>query len=224
MKVYPIFLNNLAGRRCVVFGTGHEAERKIQGLLDCDAEVVVISPEVSDTIRAWVEADQVVWEARTYRSGDLKDAFLAIVVEINPPVTRPIWEEAQERKVLINAMDDVPHCTFVAGSVVQRGPLVISISSSGSAPTLSVRIRQKMEREFGPEYAVFLTIMQSLREPMKAHYPEFEERRRRWYTLVDSDVLELIKVGEMSRAYRRIEELVGFEWSETFHEDIRLEF
>jgi siroheme synthase-like protein len=108
-------------------------------------------------------------------------------------------------------MDDVPHCNFVSGSVVRRGPLVISISTSGAAPTLSVRLRQRMEEEFGPEYEAFLHVMQALRDPMAAHYPGFDERRRLWYEVADSEVLELLRLGLSREAHARIASIVGEE-------------
>lgn len=209
MKPYPIFLNNLDAQRSLVVGGDHEAERKVGDLLACDANVTVISPELTDALRHWVEEGTIDWLARDYRPGDLEGAFLVIISETNPEKTAPIWEEAQARNVLINAMDDVPHCTFVAGSVVRRGPLVISISTSGAAPALSVRLRQRMEDSFGPEYAAFLDIMQALREPMAEHYPDFDARRDRWYAIVDSDVLDLLRDGRRADAFARIESIVG---------------
>ncbi len=195
MKTYPIFLNDLAGRPCVVFGSNHEAERKIKGLLDCDASVTVIHPQLSEVLQQLFEAGDIAWRAREYRPGDLKNAFLAIASEPNESVNRAIWEEAEAEKVLFNAMDDVPHCTFVAGSVVRQGPLVISISTSGCAPALSVRLRQQFEPEFGPEYGEFLHLMKSLRPAMSDQYKSFGERRDQWYALVDGPLLEMVKSG-----------------------------
>lgn len=209
MKPFPIYLNNLSAARSIVIGGGHEAERKTGDLLQCDANVTVISPEVSEQLGAWADEEVIRWIRRDYQRGDLEDAFLVIISETNPQRTRPIWEEAQEKNVLINAMDDVPHCNFVSGSVVRRGPLVLSISTSGCAPTLSVRLRQRMEDEFGPEYASFLHIMRALRAPMAAHYPDFEERRRRWYEVVDSNVLDHLREGRLQQAHERIAALVG---------------
>lgn len=209
MKVFPIFLNNLHEQRSIVIGGGHEAERKVGDLLECDANVTVISPDASDTLRRWAEDGVIAWHERGYREGDLKGAFLVIVSETNPEATAPIWEEAQKENVLINAMDDVQHCNFVGGSIVRQGPLTLSISTSGCAPALSVRMRQRFEEEFGPEYDVFLRIMRALREPMASHHPGFEERRRRWYEIVDGDVLDLLRDGRLEEAHRRIADIVG---------------
>ena len=208
MKVYPIFLNNLSGRRCVVFGGNHEAERKVQDLLACDATVEVISASVTPGLATAAEANQIRWTPRSYQPGDLRDAFLTIVSVTDPAATRPIYEEAEREKVLINAMDDVPHCTFVAGSVIRRDPLVISISTSGAAPALSVRLRERLEQEIGPEYETFAALLGSLREPMATRYPDFDERRSRWYRLVDSDLLDVLRDQGTAAARERIAQLV----------------
>lgn len=209
MTPFPIYLNNLDEQRSVVIGGNHEAERKVGELLEVDANVTLIAPDPPDALKEWAANDTIEWIEREYQYGDLEGAFLVIVSETNPEKTHPIWEEAQERNVLINAMDDVPHCNFVNGSFIRRGPLVISISTSGAAPALSVRLRQEMEEAFGPEYEVFLNIMQKLREPMAEQYPDFDERRDLWYEIVDSDVLALLRQGRRTDALDRIESIVG---------------
>lgn len=209
MTVYPIFLNDLAGRPCVVLGSGHDAVRKVHELLACDARVTVVSPTLPAALRPLADAGQLTWIARAYAPGDLKGAFLAVATETNPAQTAPMWEEAQAEKVLFNAVDDVPHCSFVAGSVVRRGPLVFSVSTSGCAPALSVRIRERLEATFGPEYGALAAWMGTLRAPMAERYPDFEERRRRWYALVDSDLLDLLRDGRHDEALRRLEEIAG---------------
>lgn len=211
MKVLPIFLNNLEGRRCVVVGGDHEAERKATDLLACDAPVTLIAPEVTPALQQLADDGALTWVRRDYQEGDLKDTFLVIISETNPARTQPMWEEAQREKVLINAMDDVPHCTFVAGSVIRRGPLVVSISTSGAAPALSVRLRQQLSDTFGPEYEHFLHWAKALREPMAATYPDVRTRKELWYELVDSKVLDLLRSGDVDAAYQTLAGIVGDE-------------
>ncbi len=210
MNPFPIFLNDLEGRPCVMFGSGHEAERKVDTLLEYGASVTVINPELSEPLRTHFEAGDIAWRARSYRPGDLKNVYLAIVSEPNPAYSRPIWEEAEAEKVLFNAMDDVQHCNFVSGSVIKRGPLVISISTSGCAPALAVRLRQRFEKEFGPEYGTYLELMKSLRPVMQERFKAFEERRTKWYELVDGPLFEIIKSGDHQKVDAFLEEFFGY--------------
>lgn len=209
MNPFPIFLNDLAGRPCVVFGSGHEAERKVDTLLEYDASVTVINPELSPPLQQHFEAGDIAWRARCYRRGDLKNVYLAIASEPNPEVNRLIWEEAEFEKVLFNAMDDVQHCTFVSGSVIKRGPLVITISTSGCAPALAVRLRQRFEKEFGPEYGEYLELMKSLRPAMAERFTTFDERRDKWYELVDGPLFDMVRDGRKAEVEAYLRNFLG---------------
>ena len=104
-------------------------------------------------------------------------------------------------------VDDVPRCNWVAGSVVRRGALQVAISTSGVAPALAVRLRERLERELGEEYATLLAWLEPLRPEMVRRFPDPHERRAAWYRIVDSDVLDLLRAGETDTARRRLEEL-----------------
>jgi len=209
MKVYPIFLNDLAGRKCVVIGGNHEAARKVVDLLSCDASVTVITPAPSDSLIQLSKDGRVDWIDRKYRAGDLSQAFIVIVSEPHLEDVDAIWQEGNEERALINVMDDVPHCSFVAGSVVRQGQLTVSISTSGAAPALAVRLRQRLESMFDQEYASFLDVMGGLRETMATRFPDFEERRKCWYELVDSDILRLVGAGKSAEANQLLHDIVG---------------
>lgn len=209
MKPYPIFLVGLDQRQCIVIGGGHEAEYKVKSLLDCDARVTLISPTISATVQAWVEEGRVSWLARSYAPGDLQGAFLVVAERGDAAANEQIFQEATAVGALVNVMDDIPHCNYVAGSIVRQGALTIAISTSGCAPALAVRLRQRFEQEFGPEYALFLEWLRQVRAPLAEQVPHFAERRTRWYELVDSDVLPLLQAGQLAEAESRLADIMG---------------
>lgn len=213
MAVYPVFLNNLSEQRTLIFGGNDEAERKAGELLEVGANVTLFTPDPTETLRRYAEQGRLEWVDRWYEPGDLEGAFMVIVSELDPEATDPIWEEADERNVLFCAMDDIPHCNFFNGSVVRRGPLVIAISTTGAAPTVSVRIRERLEEEFGPEYAHYLELMEALRDPMARQHPDFDERLELWYELVDSPLLALIEDERYDLARSLVGEIAGEEVS-----------
>lgn len=211
MKVYPIYLNRLNEKKTVLIGGNHEAERKARELLECDAKLTVISESLTDDLYQLAENQKITWIPRDYREGDLEGAFLVIVADFSGDTNERVYREADEQGILVNVMDDIPHCTFTFGSLVKRGPLTLSISTSGAAPTLAVRLRQRFEKEFGKEYAPFLEFMQQLRDPMAVHHKDFETRKKLWYQLIDSDILDHFKNGREEKAIRRAGEIVGVE-------------
>jgi precorrin-2 dehydrogenase len=208
MNYYPIFLN-LQGRRCVVIGGGVIAEGKVRGLLEAEADVIVIAPELTHNLHAWVTEGRVSHLARPYQPGDLAGVFLAISATDDRKVNARVWEEANARNLPVNVVDDTPHCNFIAPSILRRGDLSVAISTSGKAPALAVRLREQLEDLIGDEHARFLELAGTLREPLAARYPSFEQRKALWYQLVDSDVLALLKRGDETSARQRMTEIMG---------------
>jgi len=210
MKVYPIYLTRLNEKKTVIIGGNHEAERKTEELLAVDAIITLIADDVTDALKTLIDDNpNIHWIKRRYKYGDLKNAHLVIVGDFEGDENKQIHREANERDILVNVMDDIPNSNFAFGSLIKRGPLNVSISTSGSAPALAVRFRQKLEKLFGEEHGRFLEFARTLRDPMAKHYPDFEERKRRWYNLVDSDVIELIRRGDEEAAAKKAAQFVG---------------
>ena len=205
---YPVLLD-LRGRACVVIGGGTIATGKVEGLLEAGAWVTVIAPQLSPALAALAEAGQVRHLARAYQPGDLAEAFLAVGATDDRSANAAVWAEAQARNLLFNAVDDVPHCNFIAPSLLRQGDLTVAISTSGKAPALAVRLKEKLAPQFGSEYARFLELAGELREGLATAVPDFEARRALWYQLVDSDVLALLKAGDEAGARARIAEVTG---------------
>lgn len=207
---YPIYLN-LRGRRCVVVGGGAVAEGKVRGLLAAGAEVSVVAPELSPELQRLAREGCVTHLERGYLPGDLAGAFLAISATDDRAVNEQVWREATERDVLVNVVDDTPHCNFIAPAILRQGDLAIAISTGGKAPVLAVRLREQFEKLVGPEHARFLELAGALREPVAARWPSFDIRRALWYQLVDSDVLDLLRRGDEAAARSRMAEIMGLE-------------
>ncbi len=205
---YPIFLS-LQGRCCVVIGGGPVAAGKVRGLLEAGAAVTVISPELTPNLQALAAEAHIAYLQRGYRPGDLAEAFLVISATADRAVNEAVWEEANARNILINVVDDTPHCSFIAPAILRRGDLTLAISTSGKAPALAVQLRDWLDRFLGDEYAHFLELAGALREPLAERYPDFEQRRTLWYRLVNSDVLELLRQGDEIGARKRITEIMG---------------
>jgi precorrin-2 dehydrogenase / sirohydrochlorin ferrochelatase len=209
MKVYPIYLNQLHEKKTVLIGGNHEAERKTRELLECDANLTVISIRLTDELHRLESEKRFTWIPREYRYGDLKGAFLVIAAEFTGDTNKRVFSEANKLGILVNVMDDIPHCNFAFGSLVKRGPLTLSVSTSGAAPALAVRLRERFENEFGPEYGVFLDFMQKLRKPMSRHHTVFDDRKRIWYNLIDSGILEHMRNGNTEHAIGLAADIAG---------------
>lgn len=205
----PILLANLDTVRTVVVGGGTVAEGKVLQMLESGAQITIISPELTSRLRELADMDEITHLAREYRQGDFEGAFLIIGATDDRAVNAAVWDEAKSRNILCNVVDDPPHCNFYAVSVVRQGDLTIGISTNGVAPALSNRIRKRFEHEFGPEYGEFLAIMRERRPIIAEHLPCFNCRRDRWYSIVDTNVLDLLRDGQRDEAIALIDGIAG---------------
>jgi precorrin-2 dehydrogenase/sirohydrochlorin ferrochelatase len=209
LRSYPINLVGLAARRCVVVGGGEVAQRKVESLLEAGAErVVVISPRLTHKLRALLQANRIEHCPRGYRQGDLESAFVVVAATGDPDVNRDVWQEAQERSLLINVVDDPHRCNFFVPSVVRRGDLTISICTGGQDPALSARLRQELEPRFGREYSAFLEIAGGLRDRVGRELTG-RARLRFWQALTDSQILALLKEGKRREAERLANDILA---------------
>lgn len=174
--MYPLFLN-LRGRSCMVIGGNEAAEAKIRDLLGTGAQIKVIAPEVTDAITVWAGTGRVQWENRHYEKGDVRDAFL-VFTAAGSSTNAEVYAEADARKTLCNAVDDVEHCNCYAAAVVRRDPLQLAISTAGNSPALTQRLRLELEQQFGPEYSSWVKELGELRRRLFSE-PDLDPDTRR---------------------------------------------
>jgi precorrin-2 dehydrogenase/sirohydrochlorin ferrochelatase len=187
MSLFPIFLK-LAGRPCIVIGAGHLAESKIESLQAANAQITVIAPEASERIRSLAEAGEVQYHRRAYVEGDLTGHFLVVAATNVPAVNRAVFQEATEKGVLCNAVDDPPFCDFYFPSVVRRGDLQIAISTAGASPALAQKIRKDINAQLPLDAGEWLTELGNLRREVIAAEPLNEERKWLLHQLAEREV------------------------------------
>ncbi|HXT24699.1 MAG TPA: bifunctional precorrin-2 dehydrogenase/sirohydrochlorin ferrochelatase [Candidatus Eisenbacteria bacterium] len=167
MNLFPMFVK-LHGRLVVVVGGGEIASGKIDGLLKAGGNVRLIAPKVHLSLASLIRTRLIDWIPREFTAGDLDGAALAIAATSAPGVNASVFREAESRGIFCNAVDDIENCHFYYGSVVQRGDLQIAVSTNGKSPALAQRLRQELEQQFGPEYAVWLEWLGAARELLRA--------------------------------------------------------
>lgn len=201
MPTYPVFLVGMERRRCLVVGGGRLAAEKTSGLLQAGAgSVRVVSPELSDEMAALIDDGRVRHIARRFRSSDLDGAELVYAATDDEAVNQAVFDEARRRGVLVNVVDDPPKCTFIVPSIVRRGGLTLAISTGGASPALAVRLRERLSEEIGEEYGRFVELAAELRPAIMDRIADPAARKRVWYRIVDSPILEWLRAGELEKA------------------------
>jgi precorrin-2 dehydrogenase len=187
MSLFPIFLK-LAARPCIVIGAGHLAESKIESLQAANAWITVIAPEANERIRKLAAAGDIEYRQRPYVQGDLTGNFLVVAATNVPAVNRAVFEEATEKGILCNAVDDPPFCDFYFPSVVRRGDLQIAISTAGASPALAQKIRKDINAQLPLDAGEWLSDVGNLRREVVAAEPLNEERKWLLHQLAQREV------------------------------------
>ena len=168
---------DLRGKDCLVVGGGRVATEKVHGLLDCEAKVTVIAPQVEDDLRRL----PVRVERREFRRSDVVGRFLVIAATNLRSVNAEVSSVAAERSTLCNVADDPELCSFILPAIVRRDPIVVGVSTGGASPALAQRIR----RDVGPEHAALARRLEALRPWAKSELSTYEERRDYFQKLVE---------------------------------------
>lgn len=173
---YPVALR-LSGKRCMIIGGGKVAERKLNGLLESGADrIELISPTVTDAIERQAAAGRLKWSRRPYRQGDIEGVWLLIAATDNRELNASVAEEADRLGVLSNIADDYERGSFIAPSVIRRGPLLIAVTTSGASPALAKSLAGELDERYGKRYGEAIIKLGELR---KLVYTRMEDREWR---------------------------------------------
>jgi uroporphyrin-III C-methyltransferase / precorrin-2 dehydrogenase / sirohydrochlorin ferrochelatase len=188
MSLLPIFLK-LDGRAGLLVGAGAVARDKIGSLLKTGVRLRVVAPEACEEIRALAAEGKLEWVQRAFVPSDLDSIFIAIAATSTPEVNAAVYREAVERGVLCNSVDDIPHCDFFFGSVVQRGALQIAISTSGESPAFAQRLRKEIDSQLSHDIGPWLTELGALRREILATLPAGEARKALLHELANRPIV-----------------------------------
>lgn len=192
MRYYPIFLD-IKNRPCLVVGGGAVGGRKVLTLLACGARVIVVAPTIDEKLRDLATAGAIEVRKRPYQSADLDGMFMVIGATDQEPLNLQIKTDADQKGTLCNIADRPEACHFILPAVVDRGDLVIAISTSGKSPAFAKKLRKDLETMYGPEYADFLKLMGAIRQKLLGRKHAPEEHKDRFMQLIDNGLLQMIK-------------------------------
>jgi precorrin-2 dehydrogenase/sirohydrochlorin ferrochelatase len=192
MSYYPIAVD-LQDKKVVVVGGGAVAKRKIDALLQCGADVYIISRELKPGLRRLLEEGKVKLIGRRLIKAYLKGAFLIIASTDDSALNFRVSALAKKMGIPVNVVDRPSDSDFIVPSVIRRGDLLIAVTTSGKSPALAKRIRERLGRQFGNEYKDFLIMMGRLRNEILLRRLSQEENSRIFHQLVNSTILDSIR-------------------------------
>lgn len=204
MENFPIFMR-LRGQPCLVVGAGSVALRKIRLLRKAGAEVTVIAPAIEKELRSEFGGD-LHYVQRNFRDSDISDYRLIVAATNSRSVNQRVSELSQAKNIPVNVVDDPELCSFITPSIVDRSPVVIGISTGGSAPVLARILRSKLEAFIPASYGKLGAVMDGYRRRVKESLKTERQRRRFWERIVQGIAAEHIFAGRIEAGKSAIDQ------------------
>ena len=185
MKRFPLFVT-LDQLPVLVVGGGEIAERKIKLILKANAIIHVLAKEFSEQVDALIKIHKLKKIKSEVRLSDLSKAYSLIIAATNSKRTnKDLYRFAQKHNILINVVDEPALCTCTFGSIVERGDLVVAISSGGNAPVFARQLREKIESILPQSTKFLIEFSGNMREKVAKTFKQFNKRRVLWETFYE---------------------------------------
>lgn len=209
---FPIVID-IHEKKCLVVGGGEVATRKVESLLQAGALVTVISPEAGESIRQWAKNGQLHWKSEAFTDMDVKEFAFVIAATNHSDVNRAVYQAVNQAGGWVNVVDRPDLCNFILPSVVKRGKLTISVSTSGASPGLARKIKQTIEKEIGPEYEEYVEFLSCIRQQVLAEIGDHGQRKKIFRELLSERFMEAAEEERYAMAAELVklvsEEYVG---------------
>ncbi len=199
MEYLPINIK-LKEKKCVVFGAGNVAFRKIQMLNKAGAHIICVAKTIhKDIQQMWGDIVIIQDDISSYlRTVGLENITLIISATGDAKLAQHIFDVAKQQNVLINTVDDQRLCSYISPAIINRKPIIISVSSGGSAPVLSKKIRENIEKLLPHNLGKLAMYASNIRKQVKKTFSSMQDRRQFWEYFFNSSLSSrIINTGLM---------------------------
>ncbi|MEH6385020.1 MAG: NAD(P)-dependent oxidoreductase [Colwellia sp.] len=203
MKYFPIFLDakNISA---MIVGGGDVAARKIELLLKSTTNITVMAESLSPSVQRLIDAHELHWLTHNYKSGYFSGINLVIAATDDSDVNKAVAAESQPLNILTNVVDQPELCTYITPAIIDRSPMIIAMSSSGSAPILLRMLREQIEKTLPNGYGKLADFSFKFRDHVKARVKGLRNRRTFWESILRGPIGENILQGNVQEAEQQL--------------------
>ncbi len=203
MKYFPVFLDarNISA---MVVGGGEVATRKIELLLKSTTNITVMSESVCASVERLVNLNQLTWLQHNYQAGHLVDINLVIAATDNMSINKAIYQEATPLNILTNVVDQPELCTYITPAIIDRSPMIIALSSSGSSPILIRMLREQIEKTLPQAYGKLADFSHKFRDHVKVRVKGLRNRRSFWESTLRGPIGHAVLDGKQQQAEQQL--------------------
>ena len=206
MRYFPVFLD-LESKTCLVVGAGPVGRRKISTLKkSCAGTIIVIDPEAENHFPLEDKSIQLI--SRSFQPGDVDGCHLVFTCTSDREINQQVVRACRRKNILCNTATDPDQGDLVLPAVLERGDLILAVSTCGASPALSARIKKELASRYGPEYASLTTLMSRVRKHVLPMGLPQEKNQRIFHAILDSNAAELLKKGDRQGLHRLLQSLL----------------
>lgn len=206
MDHLPIF-TKMTGKNCLLVGGGNVAARKLDILLDAGAQVTVVAPDINEAV-ATLENDSVSILRQQYAPSMLEGIDLVIAATDDQALNETVYNDASERHLFVNVVDNPDLCTFIMPAIIDRSPITVAVGTGGAAPVLARLLRGKIESALPHSYGQLAQLAEKYREQVKTQIPTGTERKAFWEKVFEGTVAERVFAGDTETADKELQALL----------------
>ncbi|MEI7736020.1 MAG: bifunctional precorrin-2 dehydrogenase/sirohydrochlorin ferrochelatase [Ferruginibacter sp.] len=173
-NLFPVFLK-LENLRLLIVGGGYVGMEKLQAVISNSPATIItiVALQISDAIKEVAKQyPGITLSEKKYTADDLAGHDIVIAAINDPGISKQVVEDANCKKILVNAADKPELCDFYLGSVVKKGNLKIAISTNGKSPTIAKRVKEFLNNALPEEIDELLDNMESIRNKMSGDFTE----------------------------------------------------
>ncbi|WP_286264694.1 NAD(P)-dependent oxidoreductase [Thalassotalea atypica] len=203
MDYFPVFLDSKR-IRAIIIGGGDVAARKIELLLKSTTSITIISPKINATVERLINLHQLTWHQRVFAAEDIGEVNLVISATDDSAVNEKVSNLAQQKNILVNVVDQPELCSYITPAIVDRSPMLVAISSSGSSPVLVRMLREKIDKILPAQYGKLAEFCFKFRDHVKARVKGVRNRRLFWEQMLRGNIGQDILVGKTASAEQQL--------------------
>ena len=203
MKYFPIFLTG-DNINALIIGGGEVAARKIELLIKSTHQIQIVSATLSGSVQHLIKEHQLTWHPHNYKPHMMDGINLVIAATDSEDINAQVQQEAKNINILVNVVDQPELCSYITPSIIDRSPMIVAISSSGSAPILVRMLREQIEKMMPQKYGLLAEFSFKFRDHVKARIKGLKNRRYFWEQTLRGDIGDNLMSGKVTEAEQQL--------------------
>jgi uroporphyrin-III C-methyltransferase/precorrin-2 dehydrogenase/sirohydrochlorin ferrochelatase len=201
MRSFPLFLK-LEGRPVLLVGAGSAAAAKLRLLSSAGSHVTVIADTPSSDLLAAIAESRAHLIHGAGTATHVANSDLVFGATGSEDGDRAITELARAAGKLVNIVDRPELSDFTMPAIIDRGDIVVAVSTQGASPVLAQRVRAAIESVLPPGLGRLAQFAQRFRSAIQARIADTASRRRFWDQVLSGPIAAAVLGGDERRATR----------------------